>query len=177
MQELAEVYARSLFESAQEHDRIDAVHEQLGQVCDELASSRDLQVFFFSPYFSSQEQADGISKVLEDADEYLVRFLELLCERHRMPVIHRVRRTFDKLWTEKENLLPVSITSAVELDEQTAEGVGRAIGEQTGMRVELSSSVDPEILGGLVIQVGNMVLDKSVRSRLERARKQVARAA
>jgi len=177
MQEIAEVYARSLFEVAQEQDALDDIHEQLGQFADELSESHDLQIFFFSPYFSSQEKKEGIDKVLEDADEHFVRFLELLTERHRLPVIFRVRRVFDRMWAEEQNLLSVQVTSAVELDEETTKGIGERIEEETGRTVELSSRVDPDVLGGLVIQVGNMILDRSVRSRLERLRREVVRAA
>ena len=177
MEEIAEVYSRSLFEVAKERGVLDRVHEELGQFAGALDGSRDLQVFFFSPYFSSQEKKDGIGALVTDADENFVRFLELLAERHRMPAIFRIRREFDRLWRRENKLLPVSVTSAVELDSELVAGIGRRIEEQTGQRVELSSEVDPDVLGGLVLQVGNMVLDASVRNRLERLRKQVAKAA
>jgi F-type H+-transporting ATPase subunit delta len=106
-----------------------------------------------------------------------VNFLELLAERHRMPLLPRVRRQFDAMWADEHKLLPVSVTSAVELDESLVEDIGSRIQDQTGRRVELSSNVDPEVLGGLVVRVGNMVLDASVRNRLEQLRKQVAKAA
>jgi F-type H+-transporting ATPase subunit delta len=177
MEEIAEVYSRALFEVAQEQGVLDRLHEELGQFADALDESNDLRVFFFSPYFSSQEKKDGIRSLVEGADENFVRFLELLAERHRMPAIFRIRREFDTLWRRENKLLPVSVTSAVDLDSELVEGIGRKIEEQTGQRVELSSRVDPDVLGGLVLQVGNMVLDASVRNRLERLRKQVAKAA
>lgn len=177
MEEIAEVYSRSLFEVARDRGVLDRVHEELGQFADALGGSRDLQVFFFSPYFSSQEKKDGIAKLVDEADENFVRFLELLAERHRMPAVFRIRDEFDRLWRKENKLLPVSVTSAVELDSQLVEGIGRRIQEQTGERVELTSKVDPDVLGGIVLQVGNMVLDASVRNRLERLRKQVAKAA
>jgi ATP synthase F1 delta subunit len=71
----------------------------------------------------------------------------------------------------------VTVTSAVELDEGLVEGLGKRIEEQTGKKVELTSKVDSDVLGGLVLQVGNMVLDASIRNRLEQLRKQVAKAA
>jgi ATP synthase F1 delta subunit len=177
MEELAQVYANALFEVASENDVIDDVREQLGQFADELDENRDLQVFLFSPYFSSQEKKDGIRKIVEDADERFLNFLELLAERHRMPAIFRIRRAYDALWREENKLLPVTVTSAVELDEGLVEGLGKRIEEQTGKKVELTSEVNPDVLGGLVLQVGNMVLDASIRNRLEQLRKQVAKAA
>jgi ATP synthase F1 delta subunit len=177
VEEIASVYARSLFEVAKENDKLDVIHDQLDQFTDELAKNRELQVFFFSPYFSSAEKKDGIRKVLEDADEHFVRFLELLAERHRLPVLFRIRREFDRLWAEENKRLPVTIRSAVELDEDTVQNIGKKIEEQTGRTIELTSSVDPDLIGGLQMQVGNMVFDSTIRSRLEKLRREVARAA
>jgi F-type H+-transporting ATPase subunit delta len=177
MEAIAEVYARSLFEVAKEHDVLDRVHDELGEFADTLADNRDLQVFLFSPYFSSEEKRDGVRKIVTDADERTVNFLELLAERHRMPALFRIRREFDALWADENKLLPVTVTSAVELDDSVIDDIGKRIQEQTGRKVELSSNVDPDVLGGLRLQVGNMVLDGTVRNRLERLRKQVAKAA
>ncbi|HYN92028.1 MAG TPA: ATP synthase F1 subunit delta [Thermoleophilaceae bacterium] len=177
MEEIAEVYARSLFEVAREHDALDRVRDELGEFAEALSEERNLQVFLFSPYFSSEEKKDGVRKIVSDADERLVNFLELLAERHRMPALFRIKREFDSLWAEENKLLPVTVTSAVELDEGLVDEIGKRIEEQTGRTVELSANVDPDLLGGLMVRVGNMVLDATVRNRLERLRKQVAKAA
>ena len=177
MEEIAEVYSRSLFEVASEAGCLDRIHDELAEFADVLAEDRDMQVFFFSPYFSSQEKKEGIAKLIEGADENFVRFLELLAERHRMPAIFRIRRGYDEMWREENKLLAVRVTSAVELDSETVEGIGKKIEEQTGQSIELSSEVDPDVLGGLVLQVGNMVLDASIRNRLAQLRKSVMKAA
>ena len=179
MEEIAEVYARALFEVAKEHDVLDRIRDELNEFADALEDedSRELRLFFFSPYFSSEEKKQAVEKIVSDADERFVNFLKLLAERHRMPVLPRIRRRFEDLWAEENQLLPVNVTAAVELDDELVKGIGKRIEEQTGRKVELSSNVDPEVLGGLVVRVGNMVLDASVRNRLEQIRKQVARAA
>jgi F-type H+-transporting ATPase subunit delta len=176
MEEIARVYARSLFEVASEHDELDVVREQLGQLADALSSSRELQVFFFSPYFSSEEKKAGLHKAIEGAHEAVMNFLELLVEKHRMPALFRIRREYDRLWRDANRLLPVQITSATPLDPSVTERVGEEIGRQTGRRVELTSTVDPAVIGGIVLRVGNSILDASIRNRLEHLRKQVARA-
>jgi F-type H+-transporting ATPase subunit delta len=176
MEEIASVYARSLFEVALERDRLDVVREQLDEFADALAEERSLQVFFFSPYFSSQEKKEGLDKAVDDAEPILVNFLELLIEKHRMPALFQVRQSFDRLWEDHNKLLPVHVTSAVELDEGTVRQIGDRIAEQTGRKVELSSDVEPDILGGIVVRVGNQILDASIRHRLEQLRKQVVRA-
>jgi F-type H+-transporting ATPase subunit delta len=177
VEEIAEVYARALFEAAKDDGVLDRAHDELGQFADALEEDRNLQVFLFSPYFSSEEKKDGIRRIVSDTDERVLNFLELLAERHRVPALFRIRRIFDGLWAEENKLLPVVVTSATELDAGLVEDIGKRIEEQTGRRVELSSSVDPDVLGGLMVRVGNMVLDATVRNRLEQLRKQVAKAA
>ena len=175
MEEIAAVYARSLFEVAQEQDKLDLVREQLGAFADALNETRELQTFFFSPYFSTTEKEDGLDRAVTDTDPIIINFLKLLIENHRMPVIFRVRREYDELWEEENKRLPVQVVSAVELDDATVAQIGDRIAEQTGRKVDLQSTVDPDILGGIVVRVGNSVLDASIRNRLEKLRKQVAR--
>jgi F-type H+-transporting ATPase subunit delta len=176
MEEIAQVYARSLFEVASEQGKLDTVRDQLAAFADALAQSRELQTFFFSPYFSTEEKQEGLHRAVDGADETVLNFLELLIENHRMPVIFRVRRDFDRLWEEANQLLPVEITSAVELDRSIVDRIGEEIGRQTGRRVQLTSTVDPNVIGGLVLRVGNSILDASIRTRLDALRKQVAKA-
>ena len=176
MEEIAVVYARSLFEAALDQDKLDVVREQLGEFADALGGDRQLQVFFFSPYFSTQEKTEGLHKAVDGAEPIFLNFLELLLENHRMPVVFRVRRDFDRLWEEENKLLPVQITSAVELDPSVADRIGEEIGRQTGRTVELTSTVDPDVIGGIVLRVGNSILDASIRNRLETLRKQVVKA-
>jgi ATP synthase F1 delta subunit len=176
VEEIAQVYARSLFEVALERGNLDVVREQLGQFADALDGNRDLQIFLFSPYFSTQEKKDGLARAVIDADPIFQNFLEVLLERHRMPAIFRIRTRFEALWEEENRLLPVEVTSAIALDDRIVASIGERIGEQTGRKVELSSKVDPDILGGIVLRVGNSVLDASIRNRLNQLRKSVAQA-
>ncbi len=177
MEELAQVYARSLFQVALEKGRLDEIREQVGQFADALDEYRELAVFFFSPYFSSTEKQESLSKLLDGADEILENFLKLLIENHRMPVIFRIRQEYERLWDEENKTLPVEITSAIALDEATTESLGKTIGERAGRKVTLAARVDPDILGGIVIRVGNSILDASIRNRLEQLRRHVAQGA
>jgi F-type H+-transporting ATPase subunit delta len=177
MPDAAHVYADALFEVAKGKDKLAAIRDQLGQFADAVEGNHDLQVFLFSPYFSSAEKTEGVKRAVTGAEPELVNFLELLIEKQRMPDVFRIRRQFEELWKHENRRLDVTVTSAVDLDSAVVEKIGAEIEQQTGQQVELVSSVDPEILGGLVLQVGNMVLDASIRSRLEKLRKSVAQAA
>jgi ATP synthase F1 delta subunit len=177
VEEIARVYAEALFEVAKGKGKLDVIREQLGQIADALESDRELAVFFFSPSLSSAEKRDGIERAISGAEPELINFLELLVEKHRMPVIFRIRRRFDEMWAEENKQLDVTLTSAVELDPEIVEHVRGEIERQTDRKVQLRTRVDENVLGGLVLQVGNMVLDASIRNRLERLRKEVAQAA
>jgi ATP synthase F1 delta subunit len=177
VEEIARVYASALFGAAKDRGKLDAIRDQLGQFVDALRDNRDLQLFLFSPYFSSAEKIEGLKRAVSDAEPELLNFLELLLEKHRMPAIFRIRSNYDALWDKENKRLGVTVTSAVELDPEIVKRIGSEIEEQTGDTVELQSKVDPDILGGLVVQVGNLVLDTSIRNRLEKLRKSVASAA
>ena len=177
MPEVAHVYAEALFEAGKDRGKLDALHEQLGQFADAVDRSHDLQVFLFSPYLSSADKRAGLGRAISGAESELTNFLELLVDKHRMPEIFRIRREFDELWKRENRRLDVTVVSAVELDPAVVEQIGQEVERQTGEAVELSSRVDDGILGGIVLQVGNMILDASIRTRLEKLRKTVASAA
>jgi ATP synthase F1 delta subunit len=177
MAEAAHVYAQALFEAGKDKGKLDSIHEQLAQFTDAVDRNRELQVFLFSPYLSSNDKKEGLRRAISDAEPELMNFLDLLVEKHRMPEIFRIRRQLDELWKKENRRLDVTVVSAVELDEAVVQKIGQEVERQTGEAVELSSRVDDGILGGIVLQVGNMVLDASIRSRLEKLRKTVATAA
>ncbi|MTD44139.1 ATP synthase F1 subunit delta [Conexibacter sp. W3-3-2] len=176
MEEIARVYARSLYEVAQAQGKAEVVRDQLGAFTDAVDGNRDLQVFLFSPYFSTEEKLDGLRRAVSDAEPIVSNVLELLVEKHRMPVIFRIRREYDALWEDANKLLPVEITSAIALDDALVQQLSARIGEQTGRKVALTTTVDPDVIGGIVMRVGNNILDASIRTRLESLRKQVATA-
>ena len=177
MAEAARVYAEALFDVAKKKGKLDAIRGELAQFADALDGDHELQVFFFSPYFSTAEKVAGLKRAVSGADQELLNFLELLIEKGRMQEVFRIRRQLDELWKQENRRIDVTVTSAVELDPAVVEKVGEEIERQTGQKVELASRVDDEIIGGIVLQVGNMVLDASIRSRLEKLRKSVAQAA
>src|SRR5215207_7514306 len=177
MEEIARVYADALFRAAKDAGKLDQLHQQLTEFVGALRENREMQLFLFSPYFSSAEKREGLGRALDGGEPELVNFLELLIEKHRMPVIFRIERQFSALWAKENRRLGVTVTSAVELDPEIAKRIGSEIEKQTGTKVELESRVDEHILGGLVVQVGNMVLDASVRNRLDKLRKSIAQAA
>jgi hypothetical protein len=176
MEQIAEVYARALFEVAQEKGGIDSVRAELGEFDDALKANPEVKLFFTSPEFSTEEKKDGLRKSVEGGSPEVMNFLEALLERHRMPAIHRIRERFDEMWRKESKILPVTLTSAVALDPSTVAHLKEQIGAQTGSQVLLEETVDPDIIGGIVVRVGNQILDASIRTRLEQLRRTVAAA-
>ncbi len=177
MADAARVYAEALFAAGEDKGKINELQDQLGRFADAVDGDRELQVFLFSPYLSSNDKVEGLRRAVTGAEPEFVNFLELLVEKGRMPEIFRIRREFDELWKKANRRLDVTVTSAIELDPSVVGKIGEAVERQTGEKVELSSEVDDDILGGIVLRVGNMVLDASIRTRLEKLRKSVASAA
>lgn len=177
MADAARVYAEALFEAGEDKGKIDQLQEQLARFADAVDDDRELQVFLFSPYLSSNDKVEGLRRAVTGAEPEFSNFLELLIEKGRMPEVFRIRREFDELWKRANRRLDVTVTSAIELDPGVVGKIGEEVERQTGEKVELSSEVDDGILGGIVLRVGNMVLDASIRARLEKLRKSVASAA
>ena len=177
MADAARVYAEALFAAGEDKGKINELQEQLAQFADAVDGDRELQVFLFSPYLSSNDKVEGLGRAVTGAEPEFVNFLELLIDKGRMPEIFRIRREFDELWKKANRRLDVTVTSAIELDPSVVGKIGEEVERQTGEKVELSSEVDDGILGGIVLRVGNMVLDASIRTRLDKLRKSVASAA
>lgn len=177
MADASRVYAEALFEVGRDKGKLDSLQQQLGEFADAVDRNRELQVFLFSPYLSSTEKKEGLGRAISGAEPELINFLELLVDKQRMTEVFRIRRELDELWKHENRRIDVTVTSAVELDSAVVEKIGQEVERQTGEKVDLASRVDGDILGGIVLQVGNMVLDASIRSRLEKLRKSVATAA
>jgi F-type H+-transporting ATPase subunit delta len=177
MADAARVYAEALFAAGEDKGKINELQSQLAEFADAVDGDRELQVFLFSPYLSSQDKKEGLARAITGAEPEFANFLELLVEKGRMPEVFRIRREYDELWKRANRRLDVTVTSAIELDPSVVGKIGEEVERQTGEKVELSSEVDDGILGGIVLRVGNMVLDASIRTRLEKLRKSVASAA
>jgi len=176
MAQVASVYARALFEAASERSALDTVKGQLAQFDDALKGNWEFQLFFYSPNFSTSEKKAGARRAVVDADPTFMNFLELLIDKHRMPELSRIREQFEALWDAEMKVLPVEVTTAVPLDEATVNSIGERIGRETGQRVQLTSVIDPDVVGGMVLRVGNLVMDASIKNRLNQLRTQVSKA-
>jgi F-type H+-transporting ATPase subunit delta len=167
------MYARALFEAARDEGRLDPVREELGDFVEAQRQVPELRALLRNPQLDQRAKAAALEELL-GGDEKLVRnFLLLLAEKNRAGEIEEIAREFDRLVAQAEGILDVELTTAVELSDEEARGVIDQIEKASGRKVEATQRVDPDLIGGLVLQAGSLRLDASVRGRLDRLRQEL----
>ena len=164
------MYARALFEAAQDAGRLDVVHEQLGDFAAAIGEIPELRRVLGNPELDPQEKAAVLGEILGDADELVRNFLLLVSEKGRAGEIEGIYTEFDALVAAENRRLTVELTTAYELSDDEAASIVEKIEKSSGRTVEATRSVDPDLIGGIVLQVGSHRLDASVRGRLARLR-------
>jgi F-type H+-transporting ATPase subunit delta len=164
------MYARALFEAARDANRLEQVREALDDFVEAQRQVPELRELLRNPQIDHRAKAAALEELL-GGDEQLVRnFLLLLAEKNRAGDIEEIAREFDRLVAQAEGILNVELTTAVELSDEEARGVVSQIEKASGRKVEATQRVDPDLIGGIVLQAGSLRLDASVRGRLDQLR-------
>jgi F-type H+-transporting ATPase subunit delta len=169
-------YARSLFEAAQEQNRLRPVHEELGDFVASVEEVPELKALLENPELESRAKKALLEELLGGSDQLVRNFLLLLAEKGRIGELIEIAREFEALVAQAEGVLDVELTTAVELSEQEFEQLLDRIGQASGRKVRASRAVDTGLVGGLVLQVGSLRLDASIRGRLDRLRQELTTA-
>jgi F-type H+-transporting ATPase subunit delta len=169
-EQLGKTYARALVGAARNAGVVDQVIEQLGRLVDEyLHGSRQLQAAFASPRIDESEKVRVIDRLFADEFEpILVKFLKIMAGRSRLGYVHAVRDAADDIHDEMIGRVVASVQTAVALDDALRAEISDQLGSVTGRKVRLRESVDPDLIGGMVIRVGDKVFDSSVSNRLNK---------
>jgi ATP synthase F1 delta subunit len=173
---VARTYARALFEAAQEQGRVDKVREELGEFATAADDVPELRSLIRSPELDPPEKARVLEAVLDDADELLRNFVRVVTEKGRAPMLGEIAREFDLLVAAEEQILSVELTTSYELSDDEAAAIVKQIEDASGRRVEATRTVDPGLIGGLVLRAGSLEVDSSIRGRLDRLRRELAHA-
>ena len=167
------VYAEALLEASKDEDRLPRVREEFDEFAAALAESDDLRGFLRNPQVETETKLAALDDLLEGADALFMNFVHLLAEKGRIAEAEDVHREFGRLIAREERVLELELTTAVELSDKEAAKVVKQIEEASGRRVEATRVVDPDIIGGLVVQAGSMRADASVRGRLDQLREEL----
>ena len=146
------------------------MREELGDFVAAIAEVPELRELLRNPQLDPRARAAALDDVLGDADELLRNFLRLLSEKGRSGQIEEIQREFERLAAAEERRLEVELTTAYELSEAEERRILKQIEEASGRTVEATRKVDPDLIGGVVLQAGSLRVDASVRGRLERLR-------
>ena len=165
------VYARALFEAAQEKGRLEPVRDQLEQVVTAAAEVPELRELLRNPQLDPRARAAALEDVLAGGDELLRNFLLVLVDKGRIGALELIAEEFERLVAEAEGVLSAELTTAIELSDADERRLLKQIEDASGRKVEATRQVDPELIGGIVLQVGSHRLDASVRGRLDRLRR------
>jgi F-type H+-transporting ATPase subunit delta len=170
------IYARALFDAAREKGRLETVREELGDLASALDGVPELAALLVNPETDSKVKADVLERVLGGADELVRNFARLVVEKGRAGELRAIAEEFEALVAAEQHVIDVELTTAHSLsDDEFGRILGR-IEQAAGRRVQASRSVDPSLIGGLILQAGSLRLDASVRGRLERLRIQLSAA-
>jgi F-type H+-transporting ATPase subunit delta len=167
-------YARALFEAAKEERRLERVQEELSDFVAAVDQVEELRAVLESPELDSRAKVALLDQVLGDADELVRNFVRLLAEKGRSGEIHEIAREFEALVAQDQGILDVELTTAVELSQQEFDELVARVGQASGRKVRASRAVDPNLVGGLVLQIGSRRLDASIRGRLDRLRQELS---
>lgn len=170
------MYARALFEAAQDAGRVDEVARDLATIAGAMEEVPELRAFLRNPQIELAGKADLLGELAAEADELVRNFVRLAAERRRAGELPEISAELDALVAQAQNRLAVELTTAHELSDDDAQSIVQAIEQASGRKIDATRAVDPSLLGGIVLQIGSHRADGSVRGRLERLRHELATA-
>ena len=167
------IYANALFDAAKEQGRLETVRGELRDFAEAVDQVPQLHALLVNPQLDPRARTDALRGVLADADELVRNFLLLVAEKGRADELDDIVEEFEALVAAEEGILAVELTTAVELSDEEAQRILEQIEQTSGRKLRATRSVDPSLIGGFVLQAGSHRVDASVRSRLERLRRQM----
>ena len=170
------MYARALFQAAQEAGRVDGVAGDLAALATAMDEVPELRAFLRNPQIEPTGKAEVLAELAAGGDELVGNFVRLAAEKGRAGELPEISAELDALVAQAQNRLAVELTTAQDLSEDEATSIVQAIEKASGRTVEATRSVDPSLIGGIVLQIGSHRADGSVRGRLERLRHELATA-
>lgn len=167
---VARMYARALFEAAQEQGRLAEVGEELSDFVAAMDEVPELDALVRDPQLDPRAKSEALEGVLTGADETMRNFVRLVVEKGRASALPEIARELERMIAREQGRLEVELTTAFELSDDEAGEITRQIETASGRRVEATRTVDPDLIGGIVLQAGSLRVDASVRGRLRRLR-------
>jgi len=167
------MYARALYEAAREKDRVEVVRDQLGELTAAMETTPELEAFLANPQLDPGAKADVLEEVTTGGDPVVRNFVRLVASKGRAGQLRTIAEEFEALVDREQGRLSVELTTAYALDEDEATAIVSKIEAASGRTVDATRSVDPDLIGGMILQAGTLRADASVRGRLDRLRREL----
>jgi F-type H+-transporting ATPase subunit delta len=167
--EVGERYALALFELALDGGALEAVFNDLQALKGLMRESADLKRLIQSPAYSSEDKGKGLTAVAEQAgfNALTIKFLGLLAQNRRANAVGAVTASFQRLYDKHRKVVSAQVTTAVKLTSGQLVGVQKALAQALGQEPEITTEVDPAILGGIKVKVGSRLYDASLKTKLD----------
>ena len=165
--------ARALYEAARDQDRVDVASEQLGELAAAMEATPELEAFLVNPQLDPAAKASVLEELTAEAEPIVRNFVRMVASKGRAGQLRAITEEFDAIVDREQGRLAVELTTAYELADDEAAGIVSLIEQSSGRTVEASRSVDPDLIGGLILQAGSLRVDASVRGRLNRLRREL----
>ena len=169
------IYAEALFGAAKDAGRLAQVHEALGDFATAIAETPELRSVLRNPQLEPSAKAAILDDLAGDEEPLFANFLQLVAEKGRAGELEEIAKEFERLMAREERRLTVELTTARELTDAEARAIIEQIEGAAGRKVEATRKVDPDLVGGIVLQAGSLRVDASVRGRLERLRNELVK--
>ena len=173
---VARVYAAALFEAADEAGEVERVRAETAEFAAALQRSPQLLGALLDPQVGGAVKDGVLTSVLTDSSKLTAGVVRLMLHKGRIAAFVDMQTEYERLAAEAGGIIDVEVTSAVELEPQDEHDVVARVEKATGRTVRLSKRTDDGIIGGIVLRVGDVVMDASVRARVEQLREQMQRA-
>jgi F-type H+-transporting ATPase subunit delta len=169
------IYAEALFGAAKDGGRLAQVQEALSDFSAAAAESPELGAVLRNPQLEPSAKGAILADIAGGEEPLFSHFLQLVAEKGRAGELEEIAKEFERLIAREERRLTVELTTARELSDDEAAAILKQIEDAAGRKVEATRRVDPDLVGGIVLQAGSLRLDASVRGRLERLRHELVR--
>ena len=169
------IYAEALFGAAKDTGKLGQVNEALGDFAAAVAESSALRAVLRNPQLEPSAKSAILADLAGDEEPLFTNFLRVVAEKGRAGELEDIAKEFERLMAREERRLTVELTTARELTDAETKAILKQIEDAVGRKVEATQKVDPDLVGGIVLQAGSLRVDASVRGRLERLRTELVK--
>ena len=171
---IADRYATAMIDLGEKSDQLDILADDLSRINETFKSSDELLTFLEHPTITSDDKKDVVDKVFKDTiSQYALNLLKLLLDRNRIFLFPAIGSHYNDILNKKRNITLARIITAIDIDEDTKNQVKRKLERAFNQNIKIAAKVDPDIIAGMIVKIGDKTIDGSIRTKLENMKKQL----